>query len=60
MRLTEITYNDLVPIEGYGPGFFRLGGAVHEAPLAVLPTGIAAWGGFDDTETVLVLSLIHI
>lgn len=54
MRLTEITYNDLVPIEGYGPGFFRLGGAVHEAPLAVLPTGIAAWGGFDDTETVLV------
>ncbi|NRA99114.1 MAG: hypothetical protein HRU32_04705 [Rhodobacteraceae bacterium] len=53
MRMTEITYSDLVPIEGYGPGFFRLGGEVHDAPLAVLPTGVTPWGGFDDTETLL-------
>ena len=53
MRLNEITYTDAVPVEGYGPGFFRIGGQVHEGPIAVLPTGVKPWGGFDDTETPL-------
>ena len=28
MRLNEISYTDAKPIEGYGPGFFRIGGEV--------------------------------
>ena len=30
MRLNEITYSDAMPVEGYGPGFFRIGGQAVE------------------------------
>lgn len=53
MRLTEITYTDALPIDGYGPGFFRIGGEVREGPLAVLPTGIGPWGGYKDVATLI-------
>jgi len=53
MRLTEISYTDAPPIDGYGPGFFRIAGEVHTGPLAVLPTGAHAWGGLDDTATLV-------
>ena len=53
MRMNEVTYTDAQPIEGYGPGFFRIGGRVFEGPIAVLPTGVEAWGGLDDAATLL-------
>ena len=53
MRLNEIVYTDAVPIDGYGPGFFRIGGEAHPAPLAVLPSGVRPWGGIEDAETLL-------
>ncbi|MBS1303526.1 Mth938-like domain-containing protein [Loktanella sp. SALINAS62] len=53
MRLTEITYDKSKPIDGYGPGFFRIGGQVIEGPVTVLPSGIATWGGFDDIDMLL-------
>jgi len=53
MRLNEISYNDAVPIDGYGPGFFRIGGKKHEGAVLVLPTGVTGWGGFADTDTIL-------
>ncbi|MEJ8560910.1 Mth938-like domain-containing protein [Yoonia sp. GPGPB17] len=53
MRLNEISYNDAVPIDGYGPGFFRVGGQKHDGAVLVLPTGVSVWGGFEDTAAVL-------
>jgi uncharacterized protein len=53
MRLTEIVYTDAVPIDGYGPGFFRIAGQVVQGAVTVLPTGVAAWGGYDDIETLI-------
>lgn len=53
MRLNEIRYTDAQPVEGYGPGFFRIGGTVHRGALAVLPTGVGPWGGYEDTGTLL-------
>ena len=55
MRLNEIDYNDSTPVEGYGPGFFRIGGAVIEGPILTGPTGTAGWGGFEDAQTLLAL-----
>lgn len=52
MRLNEVRYTDALPVEGYGPGFFRVGGTVREGALTILPTGVAAWGGYDDTATL--------
>lgn len=53
MRLNEIDFNDSVPIDGYGPGFFRVGGERIDGAIALFPSGVKAWGGFADTETIL-------
>lgn len=54
MRLTEISYQDGAPVEGYGPGFFRIGGKVHEGALLILPGGTRRlWGGYDDLAPLL-------
>lgn len=53
MRLNEVVYTDAKPVDGYGPGFFRIGGDVYEGALVVLPTGIAPWGGYSDPKTLL-------
>ena len=51
MRLNEIRSFDGPPVEGYGPGFFRIGGAVWRGPVLILPAGVRAWGGYADAET---------
>ncbi len=53
MRLNEISYNDAVPIDGYGTGFFRIGGKRHDGAVLVMPSGVSGWGGFTDTAAVL-------
>lgn len=56
MRLNEITYTNALPIDGYGPGFFRIGGQVHQGPVLTGPTGTTPWGGYSDAVTPLALS----
>ena len=56
MRLNEVVYNDAEPIEGYGPGFFRIGGKKHAAPLVTGAKGTGSWGGYEDAETLLALA----
>ncbi len=56
MRLNEIDYGAAQPIEGYGPGFFRLGGAVHPAPVLIAPGLVRAWGGYQDADALLGLA----
>jgi uncharacterized protein len=53
MRLNEIRFTDAVPVDGYGPGFFRIGGKVYHGPVIVLPAGVVGWAGFDETLPLL-------
>ena len=53
MRLNEIVYTGLKPVDGYGPGFFRVAGTVHRGAVALLPSGTTAWGGYGDTAPFL-------
>ena len=53
MRLTEMLFVGAQPVDGYGPGFFRVGGEVYQGPCLILPTGVGPWGGYDDLETLL-------
>lgn len=53
MRLNEIEYNDSLPIDGYGPGFFRVGGRLVDGAVLVMPDGLHGWGGYGDTAAVL-------
>ncbi len=56
MRLTEITYESAQPIDGYGPGFFRIAGRVFEGPVLVTPWDAGPWGGPEDTAAPLSLA----
>lgn len=53
MRMNEVEYTDAQPIDGYGEGYFRIGGVAHEAPLTVTPAGVAPWGGLDDATALV-------
>ena len=48
MRTTEIDFESRLPIDGYGPGGFRVAGVVHRGPLGLVPEGVIAWGGLPD------------
>ena len=55
MQLTEITYAEALPIESYGPGFFRIDGKVIEGGALIHAAGARSWGGYGDTATVLAM-----
>jgi len=48
MRIDEAQFDGGRPMDGYGPGFFRIGGQVVEGAVLVLPSGPRAWGGYGD------------
>lgn len=56
MRLKEISYIDVNPIDGYGPGFFRIGGKVYHGALLLSGAGTSAWAGFEDAAQILSLA----
>lgn len=53
MRLNEVRYEGGLPVDGYGPGFFRVGGEVREGAVVILSSGVSAWGGYEDTSALL-------
>lgn len=56
MRLTEISYGTAKPVEGYGPGFFRVGGHVLRGAALITPWDAGPWGGLEDTAAPLALA----
>lgn len=55
MRVHEVNYDGGVPIDGYGPGFFRVGGEVIEGATLV-HDGARAWGGLGDRAVLVALA----
>ena len=56
MRLTEVSYGSAQPIEGYGPGFFRLGAHVLRGACLITPWDAGPWGGLEDMATPLAMA----
>ncbi len=56
MQLTETEFTDAKPIDGYGPGFFRVGGEVFEGAVLVRPGAVQSWQGYGDTESLQELA----
>lgn len=56
MQLNEISFGEARPIDGYGPGFFRVGGARFQGPVLCLPGGVRPWGGFEDAGTLVAMA----
>ena len=56
MHLNETDFGDAVPVEGYGPGFFRIGGEVHEGPVLTGAGGTRPWLGLEEEAPLLALA----
>lgn len=57
MQFTEVEFQDTLPIDGYGPGFFRIGGKAYEGAVLLLPKSVAPWGGYEDAAPLLTLKV---
>lgn len=55
MQLNEMSFDGATPIDGYGPGFFRIGGQAFEGGVLVTAYGAKSWGGYEDTRPLLAL-----
>lgn len=55
IRLSEISFGRAPPIDGYGPGFFRVGGVVLHGAVLVTAGGARLWGGYDEAAPLLAL-----
>ncbi|TFL19867.1 Mth938-like domain-containing protein [Jannaschia formosa] len=56
MNLSEVTFDAARPFDGYGPGFFRVGGEVVEGALILHATALTPWGGYRDATALVALS----
>lgn len=56
MRLNEVIFDGSLPVDGYGPGFFRVGGKVHQGAILVTPAGLLSWGGLTDIDALNALA----
>lgn len=54
--LTEANFGASLPIDGYGPGFFRVAGEVRHGSVWVMADRCGEWGGFDDRDTLAALA----
>ncbi|MGB0959271.1 MAG: Mth938-like domain-containing protein [Halocynthiibacter sp.] len=55
MEFKEVEFKDAVPVDGYGPGFFRIAGDVFEGALILTAQGVKPWGGLEDAEALVAL-----
>lgn len=56
MKLTEVTFSDAVPVDGYGPGFFRVAGQVLQGAVIVTSGRATEWQGLSDPAPLLALA----
>ena len=55
MQLREVNFGSALPVDGYGPGFFRIGGDVWQSGVILSLAGGKEWRGFSDGQSLLAL-----
>lgn len=56
MAMRPTDFEGAMAVDGYGPGFFRLAGQIHEGPVIVTPTGRRMWAGLADRAPLMGLA----
>ncbi len=56
MAMAPVDFTGAVPIDGYGPGFFRVGGKVWHGAVLVHEGGVIPWGGLGDLAALALLA----
>ncbi|MCV2891802.1 Mth938-like domain-containing protein [Lentibacter sp. XHP0401] len=55
MKLTEMQFNEAQPVDGYGPGYFRIGGQRVDGGILLTASKVRSWEGYADVENLLSL-----
>ena len=55
MRMNEVDFDDNQPIDGYGPGFFRIGGEIYGGAVLLAANRAEAWSGYDNIAAIVTL-----
>ncbi len=56
INVNEILFDGAVPVDGYGPGFFRVGGQLHQGAMLITQNSRMPWQGYGDTAALLALA----
>ena len=48
MHINEVKFFDAIPIDSYGPGFFRVGGKIFKYGIVCSSAGVNPWDGYGD------------
>ena len=56
MAMRPTDFAGAVPVDGYGPGFFRVAGQVWRGAVLVRADGAGDWGGLDDIAALTALA----
>ena len=56
MAMTPTDFGTATPIDGYGPGFFRIGGVVWQGAVMLCEGRVSPWAGLDDSASLTALA----
>lgn len=56
MQMNEVNTPGAQPVDGYGPGFFRIGGQVFQGAVLTSEAGTSGWGGYGDGAPLMELA----
>lgn len=52
MHVNEVKFFDVIPIDSYGPGFFRVEGKVLKSGIVCSGSGVFLWEGYQDFSSL--------
>ena len=55
MQMNEMDMNGALPVDGYGPGFFRIDGKRYDGGVLLTGAGAALWEGLEDRAALMAL-----
>ena len=56
MEIQPTDFGSAIPVDGYGPGFFRVGEIVYHGAILVTQGKVQPWAGLDDRAPLLALA----
>ncbi|UWQ05477.1 Mth938-like domain-containing protein [Aliiroseovarius crassostreae] len=60
MQFHEVTFEGATPVDGYGPGFFRVGGEVIRGPILLTAEKVISWDNEDVTPLAALAGRIDV
>ena len=57
MHVNEVKYFDAIPIDSYGPGFFRIEGKILKSGIVCSRSGVYSWKGYKDLNILEVIAI---